>query len=71
VIQMLKFFSSNIDQRGRWIRLVMALALIAAGALLCVPWWARIMILVAGGFGLFEAARGWCFLRACGIKTKF
>jgi len=30
------------------------------------------LILVAAGlFALFEAIRGWCLVRACGIKTKF
>ena len=24
----------------------------------------------SGLFALFEAARGWCLARACGIKTK-
>lgn len=26
---------------------------------------------VSGLFTAFEALRGWCVLRACGIKTKF
>jgi hypothetical protein len=25
----------------------------------------------AAGFMIFEAARGWCVLRACGIRTRF
>ena len=25
---------------------------------------------VAGLFAIFESIRGWCVLRACGIKTK-
>jgi hypothetical protein len=30
------------------------------------------LVLFAGGaFVLFEALRGWCAIRACGIKTKF
>ena len=27
-------------------------------------------LVVAGLFAIFEAVRGWCFLRACGIRTK-
>lgn len=26
---------------------------------------------LSAGFVAFEAARGWCVLRACGLKTKF
>jgi hypothetical protein len=31
---------------------------------------ASIALLALAAFVLFEAARGWCFLRACGIKTR-
>jgi hypothetical protein len=27
-------------------------------------------MVACGGFVLFEALRGWCALRACGIKTR-
>jgi hypothetical protein len=30
-----------------------------------------VIFLVAGLFTLYEAAQGWCALRACGIKTPF
>ena len=30
-----------------------------------------LVLLASGAFVLFEALRGWCALRACGIKTKF
>jgi hypothetical protein len=33
--------------------------------------WACLALVVVGVFGLFEAARGWCVARACGIKTRF
>jgi len=30
------------------------------------------LVFVAGGlFAIFESIRGWCLVRACGIKTKF
>lgn len=29
-----------------------------------------IILIASGGFVMFEALRGWCALRACGIKTK-
>ena len=33
--------------------------------------WLCLTLVGAGILGLFEAARGWCLARACGIKTKF
>ena len=33
--------------------------------------WLGLIFVVAGLFALFEAVRGWCIARACGIKTKF
>jgi hypothetical protein len=39
-------------------------------ALAWVAWWACAVCMLAGIFALFEAARGWCLLRACGIKTR-
>jgi hypothetical protein len=68
----------NIDQDGRRARLiggiivdVCGVALIIAGAIsgskvLLV---AGIFLDVAGSFMIFEGARGWCALRALGIKT--
>jgi hypothetical protein len=32
--------------------------------------WVGVLLGIAGVFGIYEAFRGWCFLRACGIKTK-
>lgn len=29
-----------------------------------------VVLIISGGFMLFEAVRGWCVMRACGIKTK-
>jgi hypothetical protein len=34
-------------------------------------WWAGLILVAAGLVALFEAIRGWCIARACGIKTKF
>jgi hypothetical protein len=30
-----------------------------------------ILLFIGGGFVWFEAARGWCMMRACGVKTKW
>jgi hypothetical protein len=28
------------------------------------------VLVVLGLFAIFEAVRGWCFARACGLRTK-
>ena len=32
--------------------------------------WVGAALILAGGFMVFEAVRGWCVARACGIKTR-
>ncbi len=61
----------NIGTLGRLVR-----GLAGAGSLggaFCAyrvaPWLAAALGL-SGLFMLFEAARGWCALRACGLKTR-
>ncbi len=67
----MKFFASNLERRGRVARAILGLVLVGAGvAMAWVAWWACVILIVAGVFTLFEAARGWCLLRACGIKTR-
>ena len=71
ILVMRNFFARNIDRRGRIARALWGLALIVAGFLvLARSGWIGIALLAAGGFALYEAARGWCLMRACGIKTK-
>jgi hypothetical protein len=64
------FFQSNLSTSGRWVRGGTSLAL-AAAAVSCRH---RPMLALGlgmgSGFVAFEALRGWCLLRACGIKTK-
>jgi hypothetical protein len=68
---MKKFFTPNISRAGRWARAVWGVALIVAGLLFSGrSYWIGFLLVVAGAFALFEAARGWCVMRACGIKTK-
>jgi hypothetical protein len=69
---MVKFFQPNIDRRGRIARAIYGAACIIAG-LFCLrlAWWAAAALFAAGLLGFFEALRGWCLMRACGIKTKF
>lgn len=65
------FFSPNIDKRGRWFRGAGAVALLAGAVFgFQVSPWLGLALLASGGFALFEALRGWCVLRACGIKTR-
>ena len=65
------FFSRNIGNKGRLVRGLGALGLFAgAWFAFGVATWLGIVLVVSGGFALFEALRGWCALRACGIKTR-
>jgi hypothetical protein len=68
---MKKFFTPNINRSGRWMRAFLGLMLLIGGiiAVRQMPWLGTVL-LISSGFVLFEAVRGWCFLRACGIKTK-
>ena len=65
------FFTRNIDNRGRLVRGIGALALLG-GAAVCtsVSHWLAIVLAASGLFVAFEALRGWCALRACGIRTR-
>ena len=47
------------------------LSLLAAYLFLSVSGWLALLFLLLGIFTLFEAARGWCAFRACGVKTPF
>lgn len=69
---MKKFFAANIDGRGRLIRGILGVILLIAGVILC--WYnllLAVVVMLYGGFCLFEAVRGWCIMRACGVKTRF
>ena len=68
---MKSLFPRNIDKQGRWMRGLGALALlVGAGFGFTVSPWFGGALLVVGVFVAFEALRGWCALRACGIRTK-
>ena len=65
------FFSRNIDNPGRLVRGLGALVLlVGAGFGFTISVWLGLGLLAAGGFVGFEALRGWCVMRACGIKTR-
>ena len=67
------FWTPNIDRRGRIIRAVMTLVLCAAARIAhrAGAEWLALVFAISALVGLIEAARGWCVLRACKIKTRF
>jgi hypothetical protein len=68
---MSRFFKPNIGSRGRLVRGgIAALLFIAGGVLACFVLWLGLVFVGIGIFALFEAVRGWCLARACGVKTK-
>ena len=68
---MKSLFSRNISNTGRLVRGFVAVALLlGAGLGFFVSIWPGVALAVSGVFVLFEALRGWCVLRACGLKTR-
>jgi len=64
-------FSRNIGNTGRLVRGLGALALVVgAGFGFFVSVWLGAVLALLGVFVLFEALRGWCLMRACGIRTR-
>lgn len=69
----------NIDARGKRLRLLGGLALLALAAVLAfawalptgslVAWIVSVATLLSGAFMVYEARAGWCALRAMGVKT--
>jgi hypothetical protein len=69
----------NIDEKGRAVRRNGGIICGASGIIMIgLGLWglyptalliAGVSLIVAGGFQLFEASKGWCALRAMGIKT--
>ena len=68
----------NIDRQGRKTRLVGGVIIDVCGVALIVAGVRSgsrgmlvggIVLCLAGSFMIFEGARGWCALRALGIKT--
>jgi hypothetical protein len=67
-----RFFKPNLDRHGRLARGVIgALCLIAGIIVVDYVLWLGLIFVAAGLFAIFESLRGWCLVRACGIKTKF
>jgi hypothetical protein len=68
---MKRFFAPNLERNGRLLRGLSGGLLLLAG-IIAFKWnlLAAIILLCSAAFTLFEAFRGWCVMRACGIKTK-
>lgn len=69
----------NLERNGRIARAVTGAITLGAGvACWLLEWpaapgwrWALVAFLVLGGlFQFYEAKKGWCITRACGIKTR-
>jgi hypothetical protein len=67
-----RFFRRNLDYRGRMVRGVIGALCLVAGIIIAGDYslWGLVFV-AAGLFAIFESIRGWCLVRACGIKTKF
>jgi hypothetical protein len=69
---MAKFFSPNIGRAGRIARAIFALILLVTGVCLLKSYfWAALFLFAFSAFAFYEALRGWCVMRACGVKTKY
>jgi hypothetical protein len=66
-----RFFKPNLDRHGRLVRGVIGTICLVPGIIIAGDYslWGLILV-VAGLFAIFESLRGWCVMRACGIRTK-
>jgi len=64
----------NIDRRGRLVRGILGVLMLACGVYL-FGWTEHAFwgfgAIASGAFAVFEAIKGWCAIRAMGIKTPF
>ncbi len=66
-----QFFRPNIKRQGRIARGVIGSICLITGIITVDPClWLGLVFVVAGLFAIYEAVRGWCLVRACGLKTK-
>lgn len=71
MLHMKEFFKPNISRNGRLLRASMGAVLFVIGCLVISRvTWLGVVLLCSAVFVIFEALRGWCVMRACGIKTK-
>jgi hypothetical protein len=64
-------FVPNLQSEGRRARAAVAVVL-GGLAFVVIPFSRRLglILFLAAIFTVFEAVRGWCVLRACGIRTQ-
>ncbi len=69
---------TNIERKGRIARGITGLLCILFGLGIWLVGWPEsipyrwvvsVIAVAAGAFQLYEAKRGWCLTRACGLKT--
>lgn len=72
MIPLVSSFQRNIGTKGRIARGSAAIVCLIAGFLILRlnPWFS-FFLFASSAFLAFEAFRGWCALRACGVRTKF
>ncbi|MBX2852430.1 MAG: hypothetical protein KTR15_11875 [Phycisphaeraceae bacterium] len=72
----------NIDAKGKLVRLIWGLIMLALAGLLAGlilaqvvaggwVWLGVVVLALFGGFGVYEARAGWCVARAMGFKTPY
>ncbi len=65
-------WSCNISRTGRAVRICLGLVMLAAGIYLTLEkdsaFWGTGLCAI-GSFGVFEGIKGWCAMRALGLKT--
>jgi hypothetical protein len=68
---MSQFFRRNIKRQGRIARGVSG-SIFLIGGIITVDFilWLGLIFVACGLIAISEALSGWCFARACGIKTK-
>ena len=65
------FFRRNIGFHGRLARGVLGTISLIAGIIMAdFKLWICLVLVGLGLFAIFEAVRGWCLARACGLRTK-
>ena len=64
------FLRPNIDRTGRIVRAGLGVLLLAAAVFLRAHLLITMLLVLTALFVFLEAFRGWCALRACGIRTK-
>lgn len=75
-----RFMQCNIGEKGRAFRMKLGIIIILGGILLSIltltevigvgiGWFASISMFLGGAFSIFESLKGWCIVRAMGIKT--